>query len=178
MSLFENSPLDAITYEITPSYFCMNQKQIANLLDSLPETKLLCIIRDPLDRAVSSLRMRLDRENSSDFDQTYHNWKETGFKRGDYLKYLPSWDKLVNPKNILYLPYGKIKNNPSELIYEIESFTNAEHYNKYNHISKKVFQTKKIDLPLELIEDLKSALEPQYGYLEERFNNQFLSEIK
>jgi len=178
ISLFDNAPINTVTYEITPSYFCMSQKQILHLINSLPEVKILCIIRDPLDRAISSFRMKLFRENPTDFNHAYNQWKETGFKRGNYLKYLPYWDKFVMPKNILYLPYGEIRNNPGELIHEIESFTGAKHYDKYDQIRKKVFETKKIKIPSDLIEDLKIALEPQYIYLKKRFNDEFLSAIK
>ena len=77
----------------------------------LGTVKIIYLIREPLARALSNLKMKVERRNlqrPSDAD-----WRRLANEcdireRGDYRAYVPRWKTQFEGSDILFLPFGRI----------------------------------------------------------------------
>lgn len=167
--------------DITPEYSSMSEEGIRELKNTIFSPKIIWIIRDPLQRAISQVKMVISRQ-SSDEPNTHDEWikafKKVRYKnRANYKKYIPLWDKYFLNNELLYLPYGDIKSRPHDLIREIEEFLGIDTFS-YPDIDQVVHKTKSVKLPDWIIEEIAQEVEPQYAYLKERFGENFLERTK
>lgn len=166
--------------DITPEYSTIPEEGIQYLKSFLPANlKLIYIIRDPISRALSQLRMNIERRNLSINKLSMKEWSElTNDKainnRGDYATYIPRWDKYFTNEQILYIPYKSLSISPEKTIETIENFIGADNFKGYRDLSSKVHVTKKIEIPNHVSEELTNRFSEQYDFLNHRFDEEFL----
>lgn len=173
--LFEPRPDNVMAGEITPNYSALPMESIQHIKRLMPDVAVIYLIRDPYDRALSSLRMQ--RETDLRLEDVI---KTVEFlSRGQYNQNIPRWDEVYGDQ-ILYLPFGDIRTNPEVLMRKIENHIGLEPLETYNRLHAPVNSTQDRNALIseEIKKDLKTITEPQYAFLERRFGKEFFDRIK
>lgn len=179
-ALFSLAPQDKLTWEITPAYSAMGPVRIDAMLEMLPNTKFIFIVRNAMSRMESSLRMALGRIPEPDpsperIEEETRNWFHSfKSKRGNYAKYIPLWDeRLGGTGRLLYLPFGMLKTDPAGMVRQVEGFLGLAPYANYRRLGQPFNTTKKIDLPAFAKEEIRTRMAPHQEFLRERFGEEF-----
>lgn len=164
--------------DVTPEYSCIPDVGVDFFKRFLPEAKLIYIIRHPLDRLKSQLRMNAQRRKVLPSSRT--DWGEllemSALKtRGDYLNNVTRWDKRFLERQLLYLPFGQIKKDPIGLLRSVEKHCDLPPQ-RYARADSKVHQTRSLQLPDFVLERLEEIAEPQTEFIAGRFGKSFLED--
>lgn len=179
--IFSKAPDDSTRGECTPLYSALSDDGISHLCKLAPKVKIIYIIRDPLDRMKSSIRMDFQRGNVSTEEDLKKLLKNELFiKRGDYAKNIPRWEKHFNSEQILYFPFGDIRNTPSTVMQQVENHIDVSSYSSYSSLTKPVHTTNKkiINFSAELTDQMQSICEPQIRFLIQHFGENFTFRTK
>jgi hypothetical protein len=166
-----------ISGDVTPAYFPMKRSAIAEMKTQLPDAKIILMIREPLSRDISQVRMAVSRQTAALNSQA--DWQNfmaeyvDGKWRGDYATLLPRWQKIYPSEQMLLLPFGDIKRDPSGLLKRIEAFIGATPFDGYESLFEPVHRTKDVELPDWLVEQLKARAKPHADYLVATFGQEF-----
>jgi len=157
LSLFEN--IDKCKGEITPSYSILEEKDIIKMKKLLgSRTKLILIIRNPIDRAWSSYKYwhrgkyvkDLDIDHAKRFFLSNHQKL-----RSDYIRTLQNYKKHFDSVCVCF--FDAILDNPHELLKDIFTYLklNKEEVDKMPSVGARVNRSKKKDMPDEIYMFLK-----------------------
>ncbi len=181
--IFSIAPKNKIKGECTPLYSAIGEAGAEHVKRLLPDVKLIYIIRDPLARALSSFRMQRDNRAKLEKDTTGDLMslvtKKLFRKRGDYATNIPAWEKHFDPRQILYIPFGAVKANPTGVMRDVEAHLGLPKFDKYPKLTQAVNQTRNAGTTIDeaIVTKIKSMVEPQYAYLTDRFGPDFLKQI-
>lgn len=176
--VFAPAPADAKALDVTPEYSTLPAEGVEFIAKFLPQAKFIYIIRHPVDRAISQLKMNLTRARRK--PASVEDWlKEIEdpvlLDRGDYMSYVPRWNAHFGNDRLLYLPFGKIARDPLGLLRQIEAFLGLPAHD-YRDIGKKVFASdNSLTVPDKARRALREKLEPQFGFIERSFGAEFAS---
>ncbi len=179
--IFSVAPKRALKGECTPLYCAINDEGVAHVKRLMPNVRLIYLIRDPFDRAMSSFRMEMDLANTTIGADMLHLLDQELFvQRGDYRGNITRWEREFDPSQILYIPFGRVKSEPQEVLRDVENHLGLARYSKYPKLGKQVNQTRKegIVIGAEVTDGIRQVVEPQYSFLAERFGKEFLELIK
>ncbi len=160
--------------DITPSYCMIGERGISHVKALCPDVRLIYLIRDPMDRLLSSLRMSAGM-GRVDFDELLKS--EQFLSRGEYSNHIPLWEKTFG-NQIKYLPFGAIREKPLETLHAVEDFIGVERFDGYSHASEAKNVGEKIDFSDDLLKIAAKLTERQYQFLADKFGNEFLRAIK
>jgi len=168
--------------DITPEYCTISEEGIAYVQRFLGKVKIIWIIRDPVDRALSQLKMNADRQGFSMESSLVSDWLELAAaedisNRGDYLTYLPRWERFFGPDELLFIPFRRIAEEPQEVLRKIEAFLGASEWDDYPSPWKKIYATKRLSLPDEITAYFQTQFKPQYDFLASRFDGEFMDNL-
>lgn len=162
--------------DITPNYCAIGRSGIEHLKRLCPDAKIIYMIRDPLDRALSSLRMSIKRGGlESDLLKTVNT--SLFAARGDYRSHVPLWDEMMGDR-ILYIPFGHLKTAPQDVLSTVESFIGVKPYSGYPNVTETVHSGRDTKIAPEMVDSLKELVAPQYPFLLKRFGEDFLAATK
>ena len=166
--------------EFTPAYCAIGEDGAAHVRRLMPNVKLIYMIRDPFERALSSLRMLLERDRVRKCTAAELVEKPVFIKKGDYAANIPVWEAAFDAGQILYIPFGRVKADPLGVLRDVENYLGLEPYDQYPMIKEKVNATgkKKITVPEDVCDQIKRITESQYPFLAERFGEEFLTAIR
>jgi hypothetical protein len=111
--------------EITPSYAALAPSRIRYIRAIMPETKLIFMIRNPIDRAWSQALMNLvvrkkrAFEDVSDEAFLEHFRHERSIVRGDYNRILEQWSRVFPKEQMLVGLFKDIRERPTELLAQV-----------------------------------------------------------
>jgi hypothetical protein len=116
--------------EITPAYAILSKQKIAFIKKVMPSTKLILILRNPIDRAWSRARMVLKGANAKEIDLTRFSEKEirrslahrSSRARGDYLSTIDNWLEYFPEKNLYICFYDDLSLRPKKFLMGIFNF--------------------------------------------------------
>lgn len=174
--VFAPAPQGAKTIDVTPEYSTLPPEGVDFVAKFLPQAKFVYIIRHPVDRAISQLKMNLTRARRK--PKTVEDWLAEVeapelMDRGDYMTYVPRWNAHFGPDRLLYLPFGVIARDPLGLLRRVESFLDLPAHD-YRDIGKKVFASDNaLVVPDQARARLREKLEPQFGFLDQTFGPEF-----
>lgn len=165
--------------DITPEYSTIPPEGIAHVLRLLDKPKVIYIIRDPVSRALSQLRMNAERQGA---DPDLMQWKRMAKHpdidtRGDYLNYIPRWKQALPADDLLLLPYGDIRTDPLGLLRRVEAFLGLPPGETYRP-DEQVHVSRRYDIPQPLVDILRERYEPQYAFLQAEFGSEFLERTR
>ncbi len=165
--------------DITPEYSTLPEHGVEHVKKLLGSNlKLIYIIRNPVDRALSQLKMNLTRrgQEGSGEDFWIQSAKEPVIaQRGDYRTYVPRWEKVFPSNNILYIPYKQVKADPVTLLRQIEDHLGIPYHHGYSDLEKRVHKTREAKVPTTVIRYLEQSLTHQSDFIKERFGEKFYS---
>lgn len=177
--IFAPAPAHAMAMDFTPEYSTLPDEGVDFVAEFLPGAKVIYLIRHPVDRAVSQLRMNLHREGRH--PETLADWMtETGNpvlrERGDYASYMPRWQARF--PDMLVLPFGRIARDPQAMLRTVEAHLGIDAWN-YAHLAERVFASRNPAMPPpEAMSALKALMAPQIAFLEAQFGTDFLAETR
>lgn len=171
---FSPAPIDSIGMDATPEYCSVPEVGIRFIKKFLVDPHIIYIIRDPVQRALSQIRMNMYRKKRDFSDQMA--WMEAAKEpvvsaRGNYKDFIPQWDRVF--PDVLYVPFGAISEDPLCLLRLVESHCGIPEF-RYENAHRQVFSSVKVETPAEVLEYLSAELSSQRYYLEERFGSSFV----
>lgn len=171
--VFSQMPAGMIGLDVTPEYCSLPEEGISFVRKFLKEPAIIYIIREPVDRALSQIKMNMRRKNLPYHD--LDSWMQAVddpvvMSRGDYSSYIPRWDS--SGLKVLYLPFSQIGNNPSAFLKRIENFCGIDSA-IYPKSAQRVFASEDIDPPDKIVSILEEKLAHQVEFLTKRFGADF-----
>jgi hypothetical protein len=168
--------------EITPAYCAIPREGIEYVKKLLGDIRLIYIIRDPVDRALSQIRMSACRKYSNPkklSEQQWHELMKTApiISRGDYKAYIPNWVSVFGKESLLFIPFKQIKNNPRHVASLVEQHLEIPNYPGYSRLEIPAHVTRKLVIPKSLKNKLRTELTDQNIFLEDFFGPEFCSMI-
>lgn len=112
--------------EITPEYL-VDPNAATRIYDALGDTKIICIVREPVERAFSSYKKGL-RELDWDcsFAEFIENDIDYSVTRGIYYPQIKRYIEVFGEENLLILQYEQIENKPVEFLRRIYGFLEVD----------------------------------------------------
>ena len=175
--VYSKAPRDKLCLDITPEYCCLPDEGVKFVAGFLPKAKFVYMIRDPLERVLSQLRMNVSRKKVR--LETFSDWAEAAanevlLSRGDYATYVPRWDKAFGEDRLLYLAYGDIAKAPLAVLGAVESHAGLSPFTLYERLTQRIHSSPNIDVPEEIVATLRGLVSPQVEFLQKRFGENFL----
>lgn len=168
--------------DITPEYCAIGDEGIAYVKRLLGEdVKVLWVIRDPLGRALSQLRMNAGRRGLS-ADSPDSIWLELAqdteiAERGDYADYIPRWERHLGREAMLFVPFGQIASQPGAVLQAIGQFLQVTPWQGYRAVHEKVHVSPAYPIPEVAVSYLRALVQPQYRFLQAYFPAEFMQAI-
>lgn len=164
------------TGDITPEYSTIPPEGIRYMRGMLGATKVVYILRDPVDRALSQIRMGFERQNvknptQKDWINAIQSWDV--HNRGDYETYIPRWMEMVPSQDLMFIPYQNLANRPKELIREIERFISVKQFRDYADLTARKHATQPRDVPLQAEEFIQEKMAPQRTAISKYLGEEF-----
>lgn len=179
--VFAPAPQGSKTLDVTPEYSTLPEEGLDFVAKFLPDAKFIYIIRHPVDRAISQLKMNLTRAKRK--PDSVQGWIEAVqdpvlTDRGDYQTYVPRWNARFGPERMLYLPFGMIARDPLGFLRRVETFLGLSPFD-YRDVGKKVFASDNtLVVPDKARNVLRAKLEPQFGFLDDTFGKEFTAQFR
>jgi len=166
--------------EITPEYSTISAEGIQYVHKLLGPVPIIYLIRDPVGRALSHVRMKIARrKDRTEFSEDEWNAmirREDVFVNGDYKGNVTRWMENYPNEKLLFLPYRDVSTEPNELLAKVEKFVGIPPH-KYEEAEKEVYKGAVIDIPPYVIERMRELLAEQYVFLEATFGAEFCKRI-
>lgn len=168
-----------ITGDITPEYSAMPKSGIEHALRMLGPVPVIYLIRDPVARGLSHVKMRVSRKKLAipqvDWIAEVNDWNT--LNRGDYKSAIPLWESVWPREKILYIPFGRIRSEPERVMADVENFLGIDTV-AYSGLEDEVFKGPEIEIPPEAVDAMHRVMAGQAEFLGERFGEEFLKQIK
>lgn len=165
-SIFDFAPRGVLCGEITPEYALLPASGIDHMLRLQPAAKFIFIMRDPIDRSWSALRME-DRRRPLGRKARLRRISRPGFiAYSDYTTTISRFQEHVARDRLLLLFYDDIVDRPEELLRTACNFLGVDFRSAhFRGLSEKVHAGPEQDVEPELYDALRKALEPVYRRL-------------
>lgn len=155
------------TGDISPLYFGIGEQVIKEIAKWFPELKIVLIIREPVDRAWSNIRMNYySTQAMPDFSiDSYLAKHNLG---SDYKRAITNWERYFKPNQIMYLFYDDLVDNPTGFLQQFLDFVKPGA--KATHVIEETIGkgvNKQMDSVL--MEQLLKKNWPQYQFLAQKF---------
>lgn len=179
--VFAPAPAGTMPVDITPEYSTLPEEGVEFVSKFLAGTKFIYLIRHPVDRAVSQMKMNITRAGRK--PQSVDDWlgeieDPVLYDRGDYATYIPRWQRFFGKQKLLILPFGAIHKDPLGVMRRIEQFLGIAAHD-YRNLGAKVFASSSaLSVPPEVRAELRKRLEPQFAFLEQQFPKEFVAAIR
>lgn len=178
---FAPAGADQLPLDVSPEYSTLPGDGVDEVARCLPKARFIYIIRHPVDRAISQLKMNLVRKARR--PASLADWLDEIrdpdlLDRGDYAAYLPRWQARIAPERLLVLPFGRLRKDPLGLMREIERFLNLPPAD-YAGLQDKVFAAPAgFSVPDEARAALRARLEPQFDFLARATSPDFMASLR
>jgi hypothetical protein len=172
---------DRVGIDVTPEYASIPAEGIAYTREILgPELRLIYMIREPVERALSQMRMYIGRRKT--IPETAEDWdrilaEPDIFDRGNYASHIPRWEAGFPKNSFLYIPFGQIPRRPLSVLQEVEAFCGLPAA-QYPRARETVYHGQSVLFPEDVVERLREQLDSQVRFLEEKFGAGFLDNCR
>ena len=163
--------------EITPAYALLPPDGVARVRATNPGVRILLVVRDPVDRALSQLRMTASRRRWQAVDAArIAEIGEEGLAgvlgRSGYRASIERWEAAFPTGQLLYLPYGEMRAAPERFLRQAEDFLGLAP-RAYAGLGEVVHATRPVEVAPEVVARLEGALAPERDWLARRFGDGF-----
>jgi hypothetical protein len=161
LSLFDD--LTKCKGEITPAYAILKEKDVAKMAKLLgPETKIIFMLRHPVERAWSSYKYihHLKKYSAADFEHAKaFMYSDYQISRTQYQKTIQLYNKYFNSIFIGF--FDAVVEKPEALLIDIFSYLDLDikEIKRFEGLNRKVNTSKPIDIP----KDIMVLLEEMYA---------------
>jgi len=163
--------------EICPGYARLEDAVIAEIAARYPHLKIIYLLRDPVDRAWSSVAMHfrksgqglVTREDGRKILQQLR--KPKSFAHCTYHRNIEAWSRHFPSRQLYFGFFDRIRNEPEAYLAEILSFLDLKNGFSPRNASEPVNQGKGERISPDLEREIASLLLPEAEYLHQRFAN-------
>ena len=142
--------------EITPAYSTLNEVSVKSIKQYLPNAKIIYIVRDPLDRIWSQIRMMKAGWSQNLLSSEMNLYSLVNLfdspsveLRSDYLRTFLLWRKAYEDHSFLTLSFNELLSQVG-LVRLFKFLGISESWMPSNEVSKKVLASPSLKLPNEL----------------------------
>ncbi|WP_320041125.1 sulfotransferase [uncultured Desulfobacter sp.] len=174
-----------VKIDITPTYCRVSKERIRQIKQRLPLTKIILIIRNPIDRAWSGASYFMDQIKGKsmaglDLKKEILPWvlDAERLDYGNYIDMINTWDAFYDEEMIKYVFYDDINSDPEGTLNDIAAFigiSKMKGKNKKDPNKRINSDYKKIKMPLAVELKLREIYFPQIAFLENRFKRDLSS---
>lgn len=166
-SLFKQGN-DKVKGEITPAYSLLEESDVERIGELIPKVKIIYLLRNPIDRAWSTICYREKTENRTLTSLPLPELanimiRPSLLSRSNYLKTLSIWRKYFPERQIFIGFYEELQHRPKELLLRIFEFLGVSSAEKY--ITDSAFNRVNASPQKKMPRELKI-------YLAKRYNSQ------
>jgi hypothetical protein len=163
--------------EVTPAYAMIEVPVIKLIREIMPQGRFIYLLRNPIDRAWSQIRMDLDKRGQdvaslpvSDFIAEFY--KPAVQLRGDYLTCLDNWLAVFPVEQLFFGFYDDVVEHPRELLAEVFAFLGVRTDLDWSGVPIGKIENKGVTLPLpyELYLHMRDIYADDIIKLNQRFN--------
>jgi len=175
LSLFKD--FDKCAGEMTPAYAILSEKDVANMSKLLgPDTKIIFMLRNPIDRAWSSYKYmsRKEQYTSSDFEEAkLFLCSEYQTLRSNYFNTIELYKKYF--KSVFIGFFDAIEENPRALLYDIFKYLDLDtsEIEYFTDIDKRINASTNIKMPKDIELLLKNMYSQPISELASRYGGYF-----
>jgi hypothetical protein len=144
----------------------------------------MLIVRRPLDRALSQLRMLAARREGNEASGwtasewlDFHRRLTERHPRGAYSSLL-TWIDAFGADNVLTVPFADIRETPDALMVRIEDFLGIEQFGRYENLEEQVHISKKLALPQEVVDRVAEQVAGEDAFLLNHFGAEFFERTR
>ena len=164
---------DRICGDMTPEYSLLPDEGIEHLLRVAPEAKIIFMMRDPIDRCWSHLRMFAKRKEADQItlDQLIALPEVT--VRADYPAILARWRRFVPEERLFTGFFDQIRETPEPFLKDLLAFLGRDHRPEYfAKADEAVHKGISMAIPDDIYDHLRRELAPVYEELKVQFPNE------
>ncbi|WP_376871955.1 sulfotransferase family protein [Albirhodobacter sp. R86504] len=177
--IWERAGEDKLALDVTPEYSCISPEGVEHFKRMLGKAKIIYILRDPVSRAVSQIRMGVGRRNT--VPKTIDDWiaeieRPEIDNRGDYKTYIPRWQGVYKEDQLLFMPFKQIATDPDGFLRKVETFLGLPPA-IYPRASDRVHGGQGLPVPDEVKAILQKRYAAQYAYLQDSFAPEFIAQM-
>ncbi|MDO5530372.1 MAG: sulfotransferase [Paracoccus sp. (in: a-proteobacteria)] len=175
--LFAPAPAGTRPLDITPEYSGLSEEGVAFVASFLPKAQFIYILRHPVDRLISQLKMNMMRKRKKPVG--VDAWMAeiddpVLYARGNYSAYIPRWRAHFGPDRLLILPFGRIAREPDAFLRDVETFLDIPAHN-YTGADRKVFAAQAgLSVPDEVRAEIRARVEDEFTFLTDMFGPEFV----
>ena len=155
--IFSWAPADRLCGEITPDYCVLSDAGIAHLLRFNPRMKLILLLRDPIERTWSHIRMaqRHAGDQSVSAEEAWACWNLRDFS--NYHDILSRWRRHCRPSDLCVSFLDHIASEPFTVLHKICDFLGVQFdKNFFPRACEAIHVGDSADLPASLYEIMRS----------------------
>jgi hypothetical protein len=169
--IFAPAPADAVCMDICPGYMNIPIAAVQHAFRLNPVVRLFLIVRDPVDRCWSHIRM-IVAQGGLDRDVTKLASPDAPLARflsyTEYAESIRRWRAFAAPGQFKLMLYDDLVANPENTMVEIFKFAGLVR-RRDRPLPKEVFKGEEIEMPKAVRVRLLEELAPQYEYLRQDF---------
>ena len=117
---FRNCAPDLPVFEICPSYFSVKTAR-ERIAQQIPRCRIICTLRDPVERLYSHYRMTRQFSRLGDFEDALPELAKV-VQASRYMEYLTEWLEAFGEANVLIALYDDLQSDPQGFINSICDF--------------------------------------------------------
>ncbi|HEX9903571.1 MAG TPA: sulfotransferase [Propylenella sp.] len=161
--------------DVTPEYSTVPEAGIHYLRGLLGAVKIIYIIRDPVRRALSQVRMQAMRQHGGEVDEA--TWLQLAdhpdiSNRGAYSEYVPRWKRAFAAEDLLFVPYRRIAEDPLAVMRDMEALLGLAPH-EYGGIDRKVHATAPLKVPDAVHAVFHERYSGEAAFVEQEFGSAF-----
>ncbi|HEY4114613.1 MAG TPA: sulfotransferase [Rhizomicrobium sp.] len=165
-TIFRHAGTGTVCGEITPEYALLPPAGIEHIVRLRPDVKIIFIIRDPIDRGWSDLRMMQRRTNSSGAHELHQIGSRQFLQRADFMATIERFRQFIPAENMLILFFDDVVERPAKLVLDVCNFLAVDPARaKFKGLDKPVHEGQPGELPRELYDEMRARLRPAYERL-------------
>jgi hypothetical protein len=176
-----------MTYDVTPFYI-YHEKAPQRIHQILPNSKLILILRNPVDRSYSNYflgnqekkfeeiiadeKKILNKINKNNVNEYYNFVHTSMLARGFYAEQLENWYKIFSKDQILIIKSEEFATETNKIMNNIFDFLGLPHYNIPDNSKKNKlhYEVMKKETRIDLIEFFRPYNEKLYSLIGRNFD--------
>lgn len=164
--IFQFAPANAVCGEITPNYARLPEEAIRHMLKLQPKVKILFILRDPIERDWSQLRMQDQRKELQHLDYAKRLSRPALLGYSDYATTIERYRRHFSADNFLILYFDDMAGRPDAFLRTICDFLGLDAgRSEFRGRDEAVHAGSSAPMPADLYQTLRQSLAPVYRRL-------------
>jgi len=118
---------DRMTGDVTPEYCMISEEGVSYVRSLLGKAKIIVMLREPVSRAISQIRMNAARRGIDLDLASEEEWLALANEpvlasRSSYEVFPTLWSKAFGPENLHFIDYDQVSTSPAAVLRNLELF--------------------------------------------------------